>query len=148
MFKTILLATHGTPGAQQAEALAADWARKTGARLLVLSVANEAWKDMTCDDWLNTSTTRNTFGNYVEGQISAEVERLHTRIRKDLSDLEPEFLCIVGKPHEAIAEAARKTEADVLVIGARQKKQAPGFKDRVTAKELHPLLPCPLVIAP
>lgn len=148
MFKKILLATHGTPGAQKAEALAAQWARTTGAQLLVLSVANEAWKDMTCDDWLNTSTTRNTFGSYVEGQISAEVERLHGRIREDMNDLDPEFLCIVGKPAEAIAEAARQTEADVLIIGARQKKQAPGFKDRVMAKELHPLLPCPVVIAP
>ncbi|WP_018125617.1 universal stress protein [Desulfovibrio oxyclinae] len=148
MFKKILLATHGTPGARKAEALAADWAKRTGAELLVLSVANEAWKDMTCDDWLNTSTTRNTFGGYVEGQISAEVDRLHTRIREDMQDISPKFACVVGKPFEAIAEVAAETEADVLIIGARQKKQAPGFKDRVTAKDLHPLLPCPLVVAP
>ncbi len=57
--KHILLATHGTPGARKAEALARQWADNYGAKVTVLSIINEAWGDMTCDDWLNTSTNPN-----------------------------------------------------------------------------------------
>ncbi|WP_243547297.1 universal stress protein [Pseudodesulfovibrio tunisiensis] len=148
MFRHILLATHGTPGAQKAETLALDWARQSGARLTVLSIVNEDWSFMTGDDWLNTSTTRNKFAKYVEDQISGEIGRLWERIRQDFAPLEPEFLRKVGKPETVLAETARELGTDVLVVGANQKKQAPGFKARLKNKELHPLLPCPLVVAP
>ena len=148
MFRHILLATHGTPGARKAEELAARLARETGATLTVLSVVNEAWKDMTGDDWLNTSTTRNTFRRYVEGQIEGEIGELRKRLTPALEGLNPQFVSRVGTLDEVLAETARDVGADVIVVGTRQKKQAPGFKDRLDPKRLHPILPCPLVVAP
>lgn len=146
--KHILLATHGTPGARKAEALAWQWADAYGARVTVLSIINEAWGDMTCDDWLNTSTTRNNFGSYVAGEIAKEIDAVWNRVRADFEGVEIDFLSKGGKLENVLAEAAEKTNADVAIMGAWQKVQAPGFKDRFENKRLHPQMPCPLVVAP
>jgi len=146
--KHILLATHGTPGARKAEALAREWADKYGAKVTILSIINEAWGDMTCDDWLNTSTTRNNFGSYVAGEIAKEIDGVWTRIREDFDGVEIDFLSKGGKLEDVLAEAAEKVNPDVAVMGAWQKNQAPGFRDRLENKHLHPQMPCPLVVAP
>ncbi len=148
IMKRILLATHGTPGARKAEALARQWADQYEAQVTVLSIINEAWGDMTCDDWLNTSSTRNTFGSYVAIQITKEIGAVWTRIRKDFDGVEVEFLSKGGKLEDVLAEAAEKVDADVAIMGAWQKNQAPGFRDRFENKHLHPQMPCPLVVAP
>ena len=146
--KHILLATHGTPGARKAEALALQWARQYGAKVTVLSIINEAWGDMTCDDWLNTSTTRNNFGSYVASEIAKEIEGVWKRVREDFDDIEIDFLSKGGKLEDVLAEAAEKADADVVIMGAWQRKQAPGFKDRFENKRLHPQIKRPLVVAP
>lgn len=144
----ILLATHGTPGAQKAEALAKQWADQYGAHVTVLSIINEAWGDMTCDDWLNTSTTRNNFGSYVAGEIAKEIDVVWNRIRDDFNGVDIDFLSKGGKLEDVLAEAANKVQPDVVIMGAWQKNQAPGFRDRFENKRLHPQMPCPLVVAP
>ncbi|GAU07993.1 universal stress protein [Desulfoplanes formicivorans] len=146
--KHILLTTHGTPGARKAEALALEWAHRYGAKVTILSIINEAWGDMTCDDWLNTSTTRNTFGAYVAGEISKEIGQLWDRLRDEFQGVEIDFLSKAGKLEDVLAEAAREVDADVVIMGAWQQEQAPGFKDRFENKRLHPQMPCPLVVAP
>lgn len=146
--KHILLATHGTPGALKAEVLARMWAEQYGARVSVLSIINEAWGDMTCDDWLNTSTTRNNFGSYVASEIAKEIQGVWNRVRNDFDGIEIDFLSKGGKLDDVLAEAAAKVNADVAIMGAWQKDQAPGFKDRFENKRLHPQMPCPLVVVP
>ncbi len=146
--KHILLATHGTPGARKAEALARKWADQYGAKVTVLSIINEAWGDMTCDDWLNTSTTRNAFGSYVAGEIAKEMQSVWDRVRKDFDGVEIDFISKGGKLEDVLAEAAVKVNADVAIMGAWQKNQAPGFRDRFENKLLHPQMHCPLVVAP
>ncbi len=146
--KHILLATHGTPGARKAEALARQWAKRYGAKVTVLSIINEGWGDMTCDDWLNTSTTRNRFGSYVAEEIAKEIDAVWTRVREEFDGVELDFLSKGGKLEDVLAEAAEKVAPDVAVMGTWQKVQAPGFRDRFENKRLHPLMPCPLVVAP
>jgi nucleotide-binding universal stress UspA family protein len=146
--KHILLTTHGTPGARKAEVLAREWADRYGAKVTILSIINEAWGDMTCDDWLNTSTTRNTFGSYVAGEISREIGTLWDRLRQEFQGVDIDFLSQAGKLEEVLAEAAREVDADVVIMGAWQQEQAPGFKDRFENRRLHPQMPCPLVVAP
>ena len=148
VMKHILLATHGTPGARKAETLAREWADKYGAKVTILSIINEAWGDMTCDDWLNTSTTRNNFGSYVAGEIAKEIDGVWTRIREDFDGVEIDFLSKGGKLEDVLAEACEKVNPDVAIMGAWQKNQAPGFRDRLENKRLHPQMPCPLVVAP
>lgn len=146
--KHILLTTHGTPGARKAEVLAREWADRYGAKVTILSIINEAWGDMTCDDWLNTSTTRNTFGSYVAGEISREIGTLWDRLRQEFQGVDIDFLSKAGKLEEVLVEAAREVDADVVIMGAWQQEQAPGFKDRFENRRLHPQMPCPLVVAP
>ncbi|WP_147820586.1 universal stress protein [Salidesulfovibrio onnuriiensis] len=148
MFKKILLATHGTPGAQKAERLAAQWAAQSGAELVVLSIFNEDWQHMTGDDWLNASATRNRFADYVMGEVNAEMDRLVERLDKNLAGLRPRYRRASGDIAAVLAETAEEEKADVVIMGAYQKKQAPGFKARFENKRLHPMLPCPLVVAP
>jgi nucleotide-binding universal stress UspA family protein len=144
----ILLATHGTPGAQKAEDLALEWAGRFGARLTVLSVINEDWKHMTGDDWLNTSTSRNRFAEYVEGEIESEIQALWNRLKTKLEGADPAFVRRVGVPENVLCEVAAEIDADLIVMGAYQKKQAPGWRARFDNKRLHPQLPCPVVVAP
>jgi nucleotide-binding universal stress UspA family protein len=146
--KHILLATHGTPGARKAELLAKQWADTYGAKVTVLSIINEAWGDMTCDDWLNTSTTRNKFGSYVAGEIASEIQHVWDRIRDEFEGVEIEFMTISGTLDDALVAAMKDTKPDVALMGAWQKRQAPGFRDRFENKRLHPQMPCPLVVAP
>jgi len=102
---------------------------------------------MTGDDWLNTSATRNRFAQYVENEINSEIDKLWDRLKQKFSHLPTEYIRKVGKLEEVLAQVAQDVKADVAIIGAYQKKQAPGFKARLTNKDLHPLMPCPLVIA-
>jgi len=146
--KHILLATHGTPGAQKAEKLAAQWAETYGAKITILSIINEAWGDMTCDDWLNTSTTRNRFGSYVAEEIAKEIGSVWDRLKADLEGKEVNFITRGGKLDDVLAMTAKELEADIVIMGAWQKEQAPGFRDRFENKKLHPQMHCPVVIAP
>lgn len=146
--KHILLATHGSPGARKAEKLAMQWADRYGAKVTVLSIINEAWGDMTCDDWLNTSTTRNRFGSYVAGEIASEIQAIWDRVKADFEGVEIDFISETGALDKALVSAAEKVNPDIVIMGAWQKVQAPGFRDRFQNKHLHPQMPCPLVVAP
>ncbi|CCO24118.1 universal stress protein [Maridesulfovibrio hydrothermalis] len=146
--KHILLATHGTPGAQRAEKLAAQWAEEYSAKITVLSIINDAWGDMTCDDWLNTSTTRNKFGSYVAEEIAKEIGAVWDRLKIELSGKEVNFISRGGKLDEVLARTAEELEADLIIMGAWQKEQAPGFRDRFENKKLHTKIQCPVVVAP
>lgn len=146
--KHILLATHGTPGAQKAEAIARQWADAYGAKVTVLSIINEAWGDMTCDDWLNTSTTRNKFGSYVAGEIASEIQSVWDRVKADFEGVEIDFISESGTLDDALVAATNEVNPDVVIMGAWQKVQAPGFRDRFQNKILHPQMTCPLVVAP
>ena len=73
---------------------------------------------------------------------------LFRSLREDFAGVDIEFLSKSGKLDNALAEAAEKIDADVAIMGAWQKVQAPGFRDRFENKRLHPQMPCPLVVAP
>lgn len=151
MFRHILLATHSTPGARRAEELvfAGLKAAEPGIRVTVLTVINEDWKLMGGDDWLNTDRTSRQFFRHVGDTLGGEIDEQWRRIIDTWPLAEgADFLRLVGRVEESIAGTAREVGADLIVIGARQRKQAPGFKSRLKEAKLHPLLPAPLLIAP
>jgi len=159
MFKKILLCTHGSKGAQKAEKLVFEKFQKSfsAEQITVLTIIDKDWSGMSSDDWLNTSTTRTQFKDYVQEQLSREIEEDWQRIR----DLYPasekcRFMKVVGGIEETIAEAALKLECDLIILGPYNKKprrltsviMEKGLADTISNKKLHPLLPCPLLIAP
>jgi len=151
MFQHILLCTHGTAGAQKAEKLVFEQLLKNfpETRLTILTIINADWKLMTGDDWLNTSRTRMQFLDHVDGQLTREIEADWERIKTAYpQSTEHRFIEVVGYVEETITEVARRQECDLIVIGPYQKTRSRGFRDRIKNEKFHPLLPCPLLIAP
>ena len=157
MFKHLLLCTHGTKGAQKAEAFIFNEAAKDPAlQVTVLTVLDADWRLMTGDDWLNSSKTHTTFLDHVEEQVSGEIVEEWQRIKGAYPEAtKATFLQRTGDIAETITEIAKRLECDLIVIGPYSKnrrffpaKAEKGLRDRMKNKQLHPLLPCPLLIAP
>ncbi len=157
MFTTILLCTHGTDGAKKAETFIFE-KLKADPRLnvTVLTVLDEDWRQMTGDDWLNSSKTHTTFLDHVENQMNEEIAEEWLRITTAYPIAEQaKFLQRTGNIAETITRTAQELGCDLIVIGPWQKSKKfsihstrVGLKATLKNKELHPLLPCPLLIAP
>jgi len=156
MFNNILLCTHGTDGAKKAEKfvfekLEADPELK----VTVLTVLDEDWRQMTGDDWLNSSKTHTTFLDHVENQMNEEIAEEWQRIKTSYpAAIQADFLQKTGNIAETITKAAKKLGCDLIVMGPWCKRKkfsihstGMGLRETLKNKELHPLLPCPLLIA-
>jgi nucleotide-binding universal stress UspA family protein len=158
MFNSILLCTHGTKGAQQAESLVFnDLVRKNPhLKVTVLTIIDQDWQSMTGDDWLNSSRTHATFLNHVEEQLGEEIREDWQRIRNQFPEAaQADFVSRVGALEEAITGTARQLGCDLIVIGSHHESRRflnlqmeKGLRARLKNAKLHPLLPCPLLIAP
>lgn len=159
MFTKILLCTHGSKGAQKAEKFVFEklLTSLSAEQVTVLTIIDKDWSGMSSDDWLNTSTTRTQFKDYVQEQLSREIEDDWKRIRELYpSSQKCRFMKVVGGIEETIAEVAEKLECDLVILGPYNKKprrltsviMEKGLADTISNKKLHPLLPCPLLIAP
>ncbi|MCG8634684.1 MAG: hypothetical protein MI863_12705 [Desulfobacterales bacterium] len=157
MFNHILLCTHGTAGAQKAECFVFNQMEANpDLKVSVLTVLDEDWRAMTGDDWLNSSKTHSTFLDHVQEQVTEEIEAQWQRIK----DTHPAasgagFYQKTGAIAQTITGMAAALGCDLIAIGPYQKRQgflsgkgSTGLQDRMKNKELHPLLPCPLMILP
>lgn len=159
MFTNILLCTHGSEGAAKAEnyVFSVMAEKLPAATITVLTIIDKDWSAMSSDDWLNTSTTRTQFKDYVQEQLSREIEEDWERIRKRYPGSQKcKFIRVVGGIEETMAEVAEKLECDLIVCGPYHKKprrltsvkMEKGLADTISNKQLHPLLPCPLLVTP
>ncbi len=150
MFRRILLATHGTSGAQAAEDLAVELASKIGASLCCLHVIHEDWQWMTGDDWLNTSASRNQFARHVENELELEAQAIMKRVTDKAAAKSVPFTTIkkVGNPGAVIPLTAQETGAELVVMGSRQNKQDTGFKARIGWTEFLASCRVPVLLAP
>jgi 3-keto-L-gulonate-6-phosphate decarboxylase len=112
---------------------------------------------MSSDDWLNTSTTRTQFKDYVDEQLTREIWEDWQRIKDKYPQAEQaKFIKVAGGIEETIAEVAEKLSSELIVIGAYYKKPSrlfsvkmtPGLAATLANEKLHPLLPCPLLTVP
>lgn len=156
MFKNILLCTHGSDGAKQAENYLFETLlpKSPDSSVTVLTIIDKDWTVMTGDDWLNTSGTRNRFMNYVDEQLGREISEDWGRIGSTHTVPDTvQFMKVAGNIEETISEVAEKLGSDVIIIGGYQKKpfrltsvkMSPGLAARISNDKLHPLLPCPLL---
>ncbi|RUM36606.1 MAG: hypothetical protein DSY58_05075 [Desulfobulbus sp.] len=158
MFTTLLLCTHGTVGAHHAERLVfSDLCRKNpDLKVTVLTIIDQDWQSMTGDDWLNSSKTHTAFLDHVEEQMQSENEEDWQRMKECYPTARnAEFIGMVGPIEETIAHVAKKRKSDLIVIGPYREskrlfnlKMEKGLRSRISTAKLHPLLPCPLLIAP
>lgn len=148
--KTLLLAHHGTDGALLAEKLALEIAVPGQTRIVHLLVVPDFWEGMQGDDWLNNASTRDTFGNYLEGLLEADV-------REQLRALEGrckqrgftyEAVMRQGDPAECLLQTATQESVSMVVIGPPRPKGASGYRSRMDMEKLVRALGVPLMIAP
>ena len=90
MFTKILLCTHGSEGAQKAEEYVFNslLPKSPAAQLTILTIVDKDWSIMSSDDWLNTSTTRTQFKDYVDEQLTREIGADWERIKNKFSQAE------------------------------------------------------------
>ena len=120
MFNHILLCTHGTGGALNAEAwIFEKLTAHPDITVTVLTVLDADWRAMTGDDWLNSSKTHATFLDHVEEQVSREIEEEWQRIRKTSPSASTvEFNQKTRPIAETITKGAKVMGCVVIVIGS------------------------------
>ncbi|RDI96050.1 universal stress protein [Meiothermus sp. QL-1] len=136
MFQLILLAFDGSTHAQKAATLAADLARRYGARLLVLH-AFDPVPDYLGEPFLQQAIARRT---EAAERVAAEARVL----LEGLSDLEIEIL--EGPPAEAILRAAEVRQPDLIVMGTRGLGQLKGLLLGSQSQKVLAHAPCPVLL--
>ncbi len=132
------------------------YAQNPSITITVLTIIDRDWQDMTGDDWLNSSKSHTSFLDHVEQQMRDENEIDWQRIKSTYANAESAgFKMIVGNIEETIAEQAKELNCDLIVIGPWRKnrrlfnfKLEKGLKARIKPEILHPLIHCPVLIAP
>lgn len=147
--RTLLLAHHGTAGAERAADLALSLAVPGRSRLLHLYVVPDFWAGMQGDDWLNNAWTRDAFADHVENQLAQEArERMGAlAARCAAHGIECAPILRYGKPAECLIAAAREGEADLVVIGPPRPKGELGLRSRMDLETLARGLAAPLLVA-
>ena len=148
-FANVLVASHGTLGAQAAERAALALCRAEG-RLSHLIVVPDLWRGMMGDDWLNNASTRDVYGKYVETQLQREVQSQIDRLRPQAvtRDIAYEFRVVLGKPTECLLAFSRELAPDLVVIGAPRPKGISGLRSRMHPEQLAGALEMPLLVVP
>lgn len=147
--RTLLLAHHGTVGAERAAALAFSLAVPGRTRIVHLYVVPDFWDGMQGDDWLNNASTRDTFARHVEDQLQAEANEQMRAVadRCAATGIACEPVLRYGKPAECLIKAAREHGADLVVIGPPRPKGMTGLRSRMDLEKLARGLDMPLLIA-
>ena len=148
-FRAVLMASHGTVGAQAAERSTLALCGQ-GARLLHLLVVPELWRGMMGDDWLNNASTRAAFGRYLEGELGREIDQHIARVRLAAAALALDYQphVMLGEPAACLLEHAASVRPDLVVIGSKRPRGAQGLRSRLRVEQILGKLPAPLLIVP
>lgn len=147
--KNILLASHGTIGAQAAEKIALDLCQPDTV-LHHLIVIPDLWGGMMGDDWLNNASTRDTYGQYVEAQLGREIDQHRAILEQEIKTRGVTFQTkvVLGKPDQCLIDYAIESKADLIVIGSPRPSEISGLRSRMVLETLARALTVPLLIAP
>jgi nucleotide-binding universal stress UspA family protein len=151
MIKTekILLASHGTPGANAAVQAALTLGKK-GTLIHHLIVVPSLWQGMTGDDWLNNGSTRDRYRRYLESEIGKEIDEHCDEVQKQVEatgfTYKKEIL--LGEPDQCLIDCSKEQDCDVVVIGSPRPKGVSGLRSRMHTEPLVKSLSTPLLVIP
>lgn len=145
----VLLASHGTDGAQAAEQMAINLC-DNGAKIHHLVVVPKLWEGMTGDDWLNNGSTRDRFRRYLESELEQEVSEHCERVCKsaEQNDITYTNEVVVGDPEQCLLEASSKQQFDLIVMGSPRPKGVKGLRSRMVTEPVTRSLNTPVLIVP
>jgi nucleotide-binding universal stress UspA family protein len=146
----LLLCHHGTTGALAAETLAYEFVLPGTTILVHCLVVPKLWAGMQGDDWLNNASTRDAFGNYLEGMLEGDAKRELAAVASRCKErgIAYESVMRLGDPAETVLAVAAETNADLVVIGSPRRKGEEGLRSRMDMEKLVRGLKCPLLVAP
>lgn len=147
--RQVLVASHGTPGAEAAEQLALRLCAD-GGTLHHLYVVPDLWRGMMGDDWLNNVRTRIRFGAYLEGELGREADVCHDRVAAACADAGLTYRPVLrqGEPAACLLELAHACACELVVIGAPRPKGVSGLRSRLRLEPLLGTLRVPLLVTP
>jgi nucleotide-binding universal stress UspA family protein len=147
--RTVLLASHDTPGARAAEDVALRWC-DPGATLWHLCVVPDFWRGMRGDDWLNNAITQIKFGDYVENQLLREIAEHGARLGKaaEAKGIVYRPVTRVGQPAACLIEVSGLAAFDLVVAGSRRPRGVSGYRSRLDLDQLSRALSTPLLVVP
>ena len=137
MFGTIVLGLDGSEDSRRALQVAAELARREGARIVVAHVEQDV-------------------AGKGGGPIPATEDEIQVEIRKQTEQLSSDGIdttlemrnVMLGGPAGPIADIAREANADLIVVGTRGHSAAAGvLLGSVTQRLLH-RAPCPVLVVP
>ena len=148
-FKRILLASHGTIGAMEAEKEAIALGTEN-TNIFHLIVIPEFWRGMVGKDWIESPTDRRNHDTYVESQlekeISQHIERLKNAAHK--KKIKYDYKVVVGKPAEIMIETANSGKFEIAVIGSPRPRGKKGLRSRMELDEIAREINIPILIVP
>lgn len=147
--RSVLLASHDTPGARAAEQALLDGMAPGGA-IHHLVIVPELWQGMTGDGWRCNGSNVRDFCDYLEGQIDREIEAHLSRVHAAAvtRGLNYEATSRHGPLAECLIEEARRGGFDLVVIGAPRPKGTTGLRSRMDVEKLMRGLAVPLLVVP
>ena len=148
-YNKLLLASHGTIGADAAVAYALKLCQ-AGASLHHLIVVPEFWKGMMGDDWLNNGISRDRYARYLESELGQEIDRHIDSVSKqaESANIQYSHEIQMGEPYACLLSVSTKQAFDVVVIGSRRPKSVPGLNSKMALDKLSGQMNTPLLIVP
>ena len=148
-FKRILLASHGTVGAAEAEKEALSLCAEN-ANIFHLVVIPEFWRGMVGKDWLHNPDDSRDHETYVESQLEKEIvqhiERLKNAAHR--KKIKYNYKVVVGKPAEIMIETANAGKFDIAVMGSPRPRNKKGLRSRMEPDVIAREINIPILIAP
>jgi nucleotide-binding universal stress UspA family protein len=138
-----MLATDGSHGAERAAAVAAELARATGSKLSIVTVGGNT----SGNDLADFGRSEGSIGDALEA-LSKQILLIakETAQRAGVSDIQVQSGW--GDPAEVIIEAARRDQADAIVMGRRGRGRLVGLLLGSVSQKVASLAPCSVIVVP
>ncbi len=149
MCRNILLASHGSIGARQAEQVALKFSAPT-AHVTHLHVIPEFWQHILGDDWLNNVCTQRQFVDYLENQLEQEAHQNCMRVREDFENHNVNYAqkILFGQPQKCLLDTYSQDNFDLVVMGSTRPKKMHGLKSKMLSKAITNTLARTLMVVP
>jgi nucleotide-binding universal stress UspA family protein len=138
MIRRILVATHGTENAIQAELHAIELAIALGADLDGLYVIHKGWGSLVGIEWLHSSEKRMEFYRYAESELYRMADTALTAFaqRAKVHGLNVKSYVRVGDPSGVITEEAAALGTDLIVIGSAGSLNSEEYRAKISLNKL------------